>query len=82
MQPLSLALELKADVVLIDEAIGRLCAKDLGLNVLGTLGILRTAKSRGLLPELAPLVAELRSGLGFHLSDSLVQNFLKQVGEA
>lgn len=37
----------------------------------GTLGILRTARDRGLVPAVLPLLAELRR-LGFRISDELV----------
>jgi predicted nucleic acid-binding protein len=42
-----------------------------GLPMTGTLGILRTARDRGLVPAVLPLLAELRR-LGFRISDELV----------
>lgn len=46
---LSLAREQSADLVLIDERDGTSVARELGLNVYGTLGILALAGARGLI---------------------------------
>ena len=40
--------------VLIDEKVARLHAKVLGLNVIGTLGVLLMAKKKGLLNSIKP----------------------------
>src|SRR5207244_3804846 len=55
-----LALELKADALLIDERRGRQVAAQLGLRPIGVLGVLAAAKSRNLIPAVAPLVEQLR----------------------
>lgn len=47
-EAIALAINLKAGLVLIDEADGRQAARDKGLKVTGTLGILVKAKERGL----------------------------------
>ncbi len=46
---LLLARELRADVLLMDELDGRAVARQLGLTVIGTLGVLDLAAARGLL---------------------------------
>jgi predicted nucleic acid-binding protein len=46
---LLLARELRADVLLMDELDGRAVARQLGLSVIGTLGVLDLAAARGLL---------------------------------
>lgn len=48
-QALQLACALGADLVLIDESRGRMAAEKLGLAVVGTIGILERAASKGLL---------------------------------
>jgi uncharacterized protein len=53
-EALSLALELHADLVLMDEAAGRAVAKAHGLAFTGTAGILLRAKASGLLTAVAP----------------------------
>ncbi|RYD64620.1 MAG: DUF3368 domain-containing protein, partial [Verrucomicrobiaceae bacterium] len=80
-QALALALELSADLLLIDEALGRVVARKLGIQVTGLLGILRQAKLRALIPAVAPLVSRLRCDFGFHLDERLVSDVLKSVGE-
>jgi len=46
-----LALELNVDLLLVDEREARGLAKKLGLQVMGTLGVIALAKYRGLIPE-------------------------------
>jgi predicted nucleic acid-binding protein len=80
-EALSLAVELDADLVLIDESEGRRNAAALGLKIVGTVGILLQAKQQGRLPAIRPLLDELRHGLGFFLSDAFVAEVLKRANE-
>jgi uncharacterized protein len=57
----ALAQELEADLVIIDERLGRRHARRLGLTLTGTMGVLLKAKAAGLIPAVAPLVRRLRS---------------------
>lgn len=66
--------------VLIDEKLGRVVAEQLNLTVIGTVGVLLIARTRGLIPALKPLLEEL-SASGHHLSSALIQGALRQVGE-
>lgn len=77
---LALGLELGA-AVLVDERKGRRIAAELGLPVLGTLGLLIRARESGLLPALKPLIESLQ-GSGYFLSPSLVERVLADLGEA
>ncbi|MDY7095237.1 MAG: DUF3368 domain-containing protein [Acidobacteriota bacterium] len=77
---IALAQEQKADLVVIDERLGRRHARRLGLPLTGTLGILLKAKSQGLIPQIAPALATLRSG-GIRLADELVTKVLELAGE-
>ena len=81
-EALNLAMALGADVVLIDELAGRKVAFELGLQPVGTIGILLRAKRDGLIPEIRALISELRSGLGFFLSDALVAEALRRANES
>jgi uncharacterized protein len=59
-----LALEQHADLVIMDERMGRRHATRLGLTVTGTLGVLLRAKAQGLIPRVAPHIENLvQSGL-------------------
>jgi len=75
-----LALEIKADFVLIDERIGYNLAKSLGLNPIGTLAILIEAKRRGFIEKLEPLLQEMVNR-GRWYSEFVVEKVLKKVGE-
>ena len=70
-EALSLALELRADAVLIDEADGRKAAEENGVRPLGTLGVLLEAKGKGLVPQISGLIDSLVDELGFFVSDTL-----------
>jgi predicted nucleic acid-binding protein len=80
-ETLALAVELKADLVLLDEKEGRHAAIRLGLRSLGVLGVLLQAKRLGSIPEIRPLLDALREQAGFFLSDSLYWQVLEQAGE-
>ena len=56
-----LAKEQKADLIILDESLGRFHAKHTGLKVTGTIGLLLKAKQQGLIPEIKPLLLELKS---------------------
>jgi predicted nucleic acid-binding protein len=71
-----LAHQLKADLVLLDERKGRIAAKDLGLNIVGTIGILDQAAKRGLI-DLAIVVEDLRR-TNFRIRKDLLNALLKQ----
>jgi len=69
-EAISITLELKADLLLIDERAGREYALMLHLPVTGTLGILERADVESLLPNLPETLAELEVS-GFYLSGRL-----------
>jgi len=78
---LSLALELHADAILIDEENGREVAEQLGLTRIGILGVLLRAKASGLVEAIAPILDTLRQEAGFWMSDSLRRQVLQLAGE-
>lgn len=78
---MKLAAWLEADIILIDEAAGRLAAKKLGMKTMGLLGILLEGKSRGLIPSLKPLLNDLSLRGRFWISPALRSSVLKLAGE-
>jgi predicted nucleic acid-binding protein len=75
-----LAAERKADLVLIDEALGRKFAKQANLKVTGTIGVLVKAKELGLLEKVVPLLEEMQQK-GIWISKSLKEKITALVGE-
>jgi predicted nucleic acid-binding protein len=78
-EPEAIALmgEARADVLLLDERRGRAHAQRLGLPTTGTLGVLRLARDRGLVPGVAPLLDELRRR-GFRIGADLVERIRQE----
>ena len=77
---ISEALRDKADLVLMDERLGRNLAEYYGLRVVGTLGTLLKAKKMGILQEFLPIVRALQEH-GFWYAENLVRRLANDVGE-
>ncbi len=80
-ETIALALEMKADLVLMDEREGRHIAQRLGLNVVGVVGILIAAKAHSLVDTIQPLLDDLRHKAGFYLNDAVYRKALEIAGE-
>jgi uncharacterized protein len=80
-EAIALALETKAELVLIDERRGRLVAGRLNLKYTGILGVLVEAKSRGLIAEVKPLLNALIHQAGFWIAAPLYNSVLRFVNE-
>lgn len=81
-EAIALALELKAELLLMDERRGRVLGQSCGLNVTGLLGILLQAKRKGLIPLVKPVVDELIEKANFRLDNQLYVTVLGSAGEA
>ena len=80
-EAISLALEMSASWVILDDRAARSTARSLGLRVVGTLGVLLRAKDRDLLLVIRPHVdALLRTG--FFVGGDLYAEVLAQAGES
>ncbi|GCL42557.1 DUF3368 domain-containing protein [Dolichospermum planctonicum] len=66
--------------VIIDDLAARRCATALGIPIRGTLGIVLTAKQRGIIPSARPVLEQLRLR-GMYLSDKVINQALTLVGE-
>jgi predicted nucleic acid-binding protein len=79
-EALALAIELRADWIILDDLPARRSAETSGLNVIGTLGALVAAKRAGFLTSIRPeLDALLRTS--FFLSPQLYEELLQAAGE-
>jgi predicted nucleic acid-binding protein len=79
-EALSLALELRASLLILDERPARRLAAALDIPVIGTLGLLLKAKNLGLIAELKPHLAALLNH-DFRISSKLYAQVLKTAGE-
>lgn len=80
-EAIALAMEMNADLLLIDERIGRESAQHLGVPYMGLIGVLVQCKQRGLIPQVRPIIDALRLQAGFWISDALYQRVLHDAGE-
>lgn len=80
-EAIALAVEIKADRLLIDESLGRGIAETYTLKIRGILGILVNAKEQGLLTAVKPLLNDLIEIAGFRVSNALYERILQTAGE-
>ena len=80
-EAIALALEVGADLVLLDERDARDTAESLGLDILGVIGILIWAKKKGLILSLQDELDQLRNVAKFRFNDELYRRVLAEVGE-
>ncbi|MEM7370621.1 MAG: DUF3368 domain-containing protein [Bacteroidota bacterium] len=78
---IALALELGANVLLIDERAGYQVAQNLQIQTLGLLGVLLQAKESGRIDTIKPLVDQLRDEIGFWIGQSLYERVIELAGE-
>jgi predicted nucleic acid-binding protein len=67
---------LPADLLIIDERLGRQIACDRGIPIIGTLGILDDAATQGLI-DLAEAIAQLQQ-TNFRVSRRIIQALLNK----
>lgn len=80
-EAITLAIELHADLVLMDERKGTEAARRLGLATIGVFGVLLEAKRKGLINRVLPCVDRLVAELRFFASPALRQRLAELAGE-
>lgn len=66
--------------VVLDDLAARSCARNLGIAVIGTLGVVLAARRHGLIAQARPVIETLvREGM--FLSRDLIEDALREVGE-
>ncbi|NEP26746.1 DUF3368 domain-containing protein [Moorena sp. SIO3I6] len=68
-------------LVLMDERRGRTVAQELGLTIVGLLGILVQAKKSNLIPAVKPLMDQLIETMDFRISSQLYHAILQATDE-
>src|SRR5437016_2342667 len=79
-QAIVLAKELKLPL-LVDEREARRVAGVLGIPFLGSLRVLQEAKRLAVITEIKPVLHELTNA-GMYISDAVLRNFFREVGES
>ena len=69
-----------ASLLLIDKKNGRVAAKQMGVNITGSLAMLIKAKRAGLLPMIKPAIKHLQA-CSYRYSEALVSRILTLAGE-
>jgi predicted nucleic acid-binding protein len=77
---LSLAVELQAADIALDDLRARRLALAMGVPVIGTLGLLLRAKRRGLLHSVLPEITALIA-VGFYAAPTVIRSILVAAGE-
>jgi predicted nucleic acid-binding protein len=80
VEAIGLALEMRADWLIVDDLPARRLATSLGIPVVGTVGLLLAAKRRGLIPTAGEPMRRLQA-LGFRLHPDLQRAVLTSAGE-
>jgi predicted nucleic acid-binding protein len=80
-EAIALAIELNADLLLLDERQARIVASCFGLKFTGILGILIESKHKGIISAVKPVLDDLIAIAGFWITKSLYQRVLESVGE-
>jgi len=80
-EAIALALEIEADLLLMDERLGREMARHSGLRFVGLIGVLVEAKHKGLIHAVKQQLEALRDVAGFRIKDELYLRVLQDEGE-
>ncbi|MFB2983712.1 DUF3368 domain-containing protein [Microseira sp. BLCC-F43] len=80
-EAIALALELQANLLLMDERRGRAVATNYGINVTGILGVILQAKRNGLIIAVKPVIDRLINQVDFRVSSQLYPAILQAAGE-
>ncbi len=77
-EAITLALEVGADILLVDDRDAIDLAKKLGLQVMGTLGVLALARYKGLIREAKWIIDRLVES-GYWISKRILEDFLREL---
>lgn len=80
LEAISIAIDLKADLLILDEKLGRIVATSIGFDITGLVGILIIAKNRGLISSVKEVLNKVIS-LGCRISQHLYNIALKSCNE-
>lgn len=81
-EAIALALERGIQGILLDDKQARETADELGLKVIGTLGLLILAKRKGFLSEVRLIMAQIIERVNFRIAPSVLNRALSLIDEA
>ncbi len=79
-EAITLSMEMKADLLIIDEVKGRELAGKMGINIIGAVGVLIKAKEKGKIQRIKPYLKMLRD-TGFRMKEDFYMRALAEAGE-
>lgn len=80
-EAIALASQSAAALLIMDESAGRAAARNLGIAMTGTLGVLLKEKREGRLPSMGEEMDRLVTDAGFFISGRVRQSFLEAAKE-
>jgi len=80
-EAIALAIEVKAELLIIDEKLGRKVALNYGQDITGLFGVLLVAKGRGIIQTVKPMMDDLIIQAGFRVSPQLYRQVLELADE-
>lgn len=78
---IALASEYEESLLIIDEIKGRKAAKEMGIPVTGSLGVLVTAKKKGHVRAVKPIIEKIQK-TNFRISEELIKRVLDKTDES
>jgi hypothetical protein len=72
---IALAMEYPEAILILDDLKARTIAQQMGLKIMGTIGLILRCKRTGIISEVQPVLNQLQS-VGFYITDSLFQKAL------
>ncbi len=79
-EAIALALELENVLLILDDKKARRVAQQIGMKVIGTVGMLLRAKRQGVIAEVKPILLKLTEA-NFRISQGIIQEALRLSGE-
>ncbi|MDN3579987.1 DUF3368 domain-containing protein [Mucilaginibacter flavus] len=77
---ISLAMESKPSLLILDDQKARIAAERMNLNYTGTFGLILRAKQNGLIPSVLSIIEKVQK-TNFHYSSFVIKEILRLAGE-
>lgn len=80
-EAIALAIDLDAELLIVDDRRARGVAEEMGVRVTGVVGVLLEAKQRGMVAAIRPFLDSISAIVGFRMSRGFYDAALKAAGE-